>query len=61
MERGADVFDRDNCGRTAMHYAVYSGQTDIVTRLTKQSTDIIHLKDHAGRTPLHHAVFMEAN
>lgn len=44
-----------------MHYAVYSGKTDIMALLTQHSTNIIHEKDHAGRTPLHHAVFMEAN
>jgi ankyrin repeat protein len=54
-------FEKDNCGRTALHYAVYSGKTDIMALLTQHNTDIVHIKDHAGRTPLHHAVFMEAN
>jgi len=61
MDNGADPFDRDNCGRTALHYAVYSGRTEIMALLTQHTTDIVHMKDHAGRTALHHAVFMEAN
>jgi ankyrin repeat protein len=61
MEHNADPFEKDNCGRTALHYAVYSGKTDIMALLTQHNTDIVHIKDHAGRTPLHHAVFMEAN
>ena len=61
MDNNADPFEKDNCGRTSLHYAVYSGQSDILTVLTQHTTDIVHMKDHAGRTALHHAVFMEAN
>lgn len=61
MDNGADPFEKDNCGRTAMHYSMYCGRTDIMVALTQHTNDIVHMKDHAGRTPLHHAVFMEAN
>ena len=61
MENRADPFEKDNCGRTALHYAVYSGATDVLAILTMSNEGIVHVKDHAGRTPLHHAVFMEAN
>ena len=61
MEYGADPFETDNCGRNALHYAIYSGQTEIIETLIQISIEVIHEKDHAGRTPLHHAVFMESN
>ena len=51
----------DNCGRNALHYAIYSGNTEIIEVLLQISTTILHEKDHAGRTPLHHAVFMDSN
>jgi ankyrin repeat protein len=34
MDYGADSQERDNCGRTALHYAVYSGRTDVMALLT---------------------------
>ena len=52
---------QDNCGRTAMHYAVYSGRSEILALLTSTDTALVHMSDHARRTPLHHAVFMETN
>jgi len=61
MDNGGDPFEKDNCGRTSLHYAVYSGKTDLFALLTEHNIDIIHMKDHAGRYPLHHAVFMENN
>jgi len=60
-DANADPYEKDNSGRTALHYAVYSGRPEILTILTQHGTDIVHVKDHAGRTALHHAVFMEAN
>lgn len=53
--------EQDNCGRTAMHYGVNSGRSEILSLLTSINTDLVHIKDHANRTPLHHAVFMKAN
>lgn len=44
-----------------MHYAVYSGRSEILALLTAGDTALVHISDHAKRTPLHHAVFMETN
>jgi ankyrin repeat protein len=51
----------DNCGRTALHYAIYGAQTTVIDDLIAGREQLIKMKDNAGRTPLHHAVFMEAN
>jgi ankyrin repeat protein len=34
MDSNSDPAERDNCGRTALHYAVYSGKVEILTILT---------------------------
>ena len=59
INRNADPFEEDNCGRNALHYAVYSSQVDVVMALTLEYRDLVRKRDHAGRTALHHAVFME--
>jgi ankyrin repeat protein len=61
LDAGADAMEVDNCGRTALHYSIYSAQTNIITMLLNQNRELIGIKDNAGRTPLHHTVFMEAN
>ena len=61
LESGADAYEVDNCGRTALHYAIYGAQTTVIDDLIAGREQLIKMKDNAGRTPLHHAVFMEAN
>lgn len=53
--------DQDKCGRTALHYAIYSGKDEVLELLTRRNREIIKMQDHAGRTALHHAVFMDKN
>ena len=60
-QRGSYPEDEDNCGRSALHYAIYSGKSEIVELLLSRNYDLVKQKDHAGRTALHHAVFMENN
>ncbi len=46
-----------------MHFAVYCGAVEasmsLMTILSKDSMDLVHMTDHTGRTPLHYAVFAD--
>ena len=61
IENGADPFERDVLGRTCMHFTCCSASItsaiEIITVLSSDSTDLVHMTDHSGRTPLHYAVF----
>jgi ankyrin repeat protein len=57
LENNADPYEKDNSGRTAMHYACCSTNVEQLSLLTQHGDDLVHMKDHAGRTPLHYAVF----
>lgn len=63
IENGADPEARDNCGRTAVHYAVSAGKSEVLPILAegRDEKKLMRMKDHGGRTPLHHAVFLESN
>jgi len=58
-----DTFERDVSGRTAMHFAVCCGSVEaslsLITVLSRDSMDLVHMTDHTGRTPLHYAVFAD--
>lgn len=63
IEFKCDTFERDISGRTAMHFAVCCGDIaasmSLMTVLSRDSMDLVHMTDHSGRTPLHYAVFAE--
>ena len=46
-----------------MHFAVCCGAFEasmsLMTILSKDSMDLVHMTDHTGRTPLHYAVFAD--
>lgn len=57
LDNNADPYEKDNSGRTSMHYACCSTCVEQMTILTAHCEDLVHIKDHAGRTPLHYTVF----
>ena len=57
LDNNADSYERDQSGRTALHYATCSTCVEQLTILTEHGPDLVHVKDHAGRTPLHYVVF----
>lgn len=63
IEFKCDTFERDISGRTAMHFAVCCGAIEaslsLITILSRDSMDLVHMTDHTGRTPLHYAVFAD--
>lgn len=65
IEFKCDTFERDISGRIAMHFAVCCGDVaaslSLITILSKDSMDLVHMTDHSGRTPLHYAVFTEGS
>ena len=50
-----DPMDRDKRGRTALHYAALSGQTQVVRLLVKKYKCPVECRDNDGDTPLHKA------
>jgi len=36
LESGADAYEVDNCGRTALHYAIYGAQTTVINYHIRQ-------------------------
>ena len=50
-----DPMDKDRIGRTALHHAVLSGQTQIVKQLVWKYKCRINSTDISGYTPLHYA------
>ena len=61
ISQKSDPFERDVQGRTCMHFACCSATQnsfhEIITILSSESTDLVHMPDHSGRTPLHYAIF----
>lgn len=57
LDNNSDPYEKDNSGRTAMHYACCSTCVEQLTLLTQHCEDLVHIKDHAGRTPLHYTIF----
>ena len=56
LAANADVISvQDNDGRTALHYAVFLGNTGVVDGLLRAGIDV-SLEDHFGLNPLHLAV-----
>ncbi|POM67723.1 Hypothetical protein PHPALM_16221, partial [Phytophthora palmivora] len=55
LERGADVADVNNLGRTALHDAVSNGQIKVISLLVEWGSDVA-ASDNDGLTVLHHAV-----
>jgi ankyrin repeat protein len=54
VSKKIDLMQRDLMGRTAMHYALESKRTGIITLLAEKGVSI-HTADVLRRTPLHHA------
>ena len=49
------VHDRDNEGRTILHYACVGGKVTLVKHLLENYPDLLKINDNFGRTPLHDA------
>ena len=45
----------DNTGRTALHFAVTTGDSKTVSLLLSTETNLINVQDNEGQTPLHYA------
>jgi ankyrin repeat protein len=50
ISRGADIHAKSVDGQTALHYAVWSGRTEIVELLISKGADV-NAQDNYGRTP----------
>ena len=50
-----DPMDKDKQGLTALHYAAFSGQTQVVLQLVKKYHCPVECRDNNGHTPLHKA------
>merc|ERR1711981_581863 len=54
--RGADMDVTDNRGRSLLHYAVESGQTDVMRWLLNKDNQLdVNAEDNSKQTPLHYA------
>lgn len=55
---GVCVFERDACGRIALHHAVITGHLKIVKRFLRRRDGRlqIHVRDNSDRTPLHYVL-----
>lgn len=51
LDAGADVNERDEGGRSALHLAVFSGSEELVSLLLARGADP-NAQDHKGVTPL---------
>ncbi|XP_026385136.1 serine/threonine-protein phosphatase 6 regulatory ankyrin repeat subunit B-like [Papaver somniferum] len=50
----------DKYGRTALHYAVYSGNIEFVDAVVKVNPSVCYVSDKDGMTALHHAAAKDA-
>lgn len=50
---GASLEDKDDCGRTALHYATARGDIGFIRRIAALSPSSVHAQDCHQRTPLH--------
>lgn len=57
LEKGAHINAIDECGETALHFAVRFGNESIVNVLLEQEGVHVNIADIDGMTPLHQAVF----
>ncbi|KEF58403.1 uncharacterized protein A1O9_06329 [Exophiala aquamarina CBS 119918] len=55
VSKKIELMQADLMGRTAMHYALESKRSGVITLLAEKGVSI-HTADSLGRTPLHHAV-----
>ena len=55
MDKGADVASRDIRLKTGLHYAVDSGNYELVSVLVEKRKALIRAKDENNQTPLHYA------
>ncbi|WCR58016.1 ankyrin repeat domain-containing protein [Wolbachia endosymbiont of Ctenocephalides felis wCfeJ] len=56
MGKHTDINAKDNMERTALHYAAYFNDTDMVELLLRAGADI-DAQDNLGRTALHYASY----
>jgi len=54
--QGEQLHDKDDSGRTALHWAVLGRNHDIIAALAEKSPDLLVMADEDGNTPLHYAV-----
>ena len=50
-----DPMDRDNEGGNALHFAAFSGQTEVIIQLVRKYKCLVEYRDNYGNTPLHYA------
>ena len=50
IEKGADIHEKNNNGRTPLHFATSRGHTEIAMTLIEKGADF-KARDNSGRTP----------
>jgi len=55
IDKGADIFSKNNDGVTALHYAAYRGHVGSVALLIEKGAPV-NVPDNKGLSPLHNAV-----
>lgn len=56
VEKGLDINEQCDNGRTPLHYACRSFNTQLVNYLLECGADV-HIEDHEGYTALHTAAY----
>ncbi|EUC39595.1 hypothetical protein COCMIDRAFT_55355, partial [Bipolaris oryzae ATCC 44560] len=54
-DANANLYARDNAGRTLVHFAIVSGNMDLLLCVLQATTGLLHQPDADGWTPLHYA------
>lgn len=54
-DANANLYTRDNAGRTLVHFAVVSGNLDLLHCVLQATDSLLHEPDADGWTPLHYA------
>ncbi|CAN9409540.1 unnamed protein product [Alternaria sp. RS040] len=54
-DANANLYVRDNAGRTLVHFAIVSGNLDLLRCVLQATNGLLHAPDADGWTPLHYA------